>query len=75
MTRHGLFMYCTEINIFACGSDIWLYRKDKATHCVRGLLSTTALLNLIIFCLSSLRPLEHDQGLEEQHSNLDLPKV
>lgn len=49
MTPHGLFMYCTEMSIFACSSNMWLYRKDEATHCVQGLLSTTALLNLIFF--------------------------
>lgn len=42
----GLLLYCTAINLFACGSDIWLHREDRATHCEYGPLITAALSNL-----------------------------
>lgn len=49
MAPCGLLLYCTAINLFACGSDICLHRKDKATHCEQVLLVTAALLNLFRF--------------------------
>lgn len=73
MTPHGLFMYSTEINIFTCSCDIWLYRIDKASHCTQGLLSAAALLKaglflfLLFVCLTSLRLLQHHKGLEAQY--------
>lgn len=55
MDPHGVFMYGTERNIFTCSCDIWLYRKDKVTHCTHGLLTAAALLKLgWFFCLFNL---------------------